>query len=155
MTAHTTPIDKVLPLLSKPRQRQSGQWSAHCPAHADNAPSLSVRETPEGAVLLHCFAGCEVTAIVAALGLELHELYPPNPRAYPPDSAQTRAQTKQRLPRLLTAAQALALLRTEAWLVSACAGNLANGMPLSDAERQRLLQSAARVAWLHTEATAP
>jgi hypothetical protein len=39
--------------------------------------SLSIGETSEGAALLHCFAGCEAAAILAALGLELRDLYPP------------------------------------------------------------------------------
>jgi DNA primase len=43
------PIDNVLAQLTKVRQRQPGQWSACCPAHADKGPSLSVRETPERA----------------------------------------------------------------------------------------------------------
>ncbi len=93
-----TPIDRVLPLLAKVRLRQPGQWSACCPAHNDKGPSLSVRETSEGAVLLHCFAGCSVTEIVGAIGLELHDLFPP--RDTPPG-------TPKRTPRLLTAPQAL------------------------------------------------
>jgi putative DNA primase/helicase len=33
-------------------------WVARCPAHDDRTPSLSIRETHEGRVLLKCFAGC-------------------------------------------------------------------------------------------------
>ncbi|MFM7698894.1 MAG: CHC2 zinc finger domain-containing protein, partial [Limnohabitans sp.] len=51
-----TPIELVLSRLDKVRQRQVGQWSACCPSHKDTTPSLSVRETEDGAVLLHCFA---------------------------------------------------------------------------------------------------
>ena len=38
-----------------------------CPAHNDKTESLSIRETPEGKILIHCFAGCtfaEVAALV-------------------------------------------------------------------------------------------
>lgn len=38
-----------------------------CPAHNDKTESLSIRETPEGKILIHCFAGCtfaEVAAVV-------------------------------------------------------------------------------------------
>jgi hypothetical protein len=35
-----------------------GKWLAHCPAHSDSSPSLSIREGMDGRVLLHCFAGC-------------------------------------------------------------------------------------------------
>lgn len=48
--------------------------SARCPAHEDRNPSLSVRGI-EGQVLLYCHAGCETTAVVAALGLRLADLF--------------------------------------------------------------------------------
>ncbi len=56
---------------------RSGQgWSARCPAHADREPSLSIREAEDGRILAHCFAGCSVEAICAALDLTLAELFP-------------------------------------------------------------------------------
>ena len=72
-----SPIDLILPLLRKVRQRQIGQWSACCPAHSDRSPSLSVREASDSAVLLQCFAGCSTSEITAALGLDLSNLFPP------------------------------------------------------------------------------
>ena len=65
------PIDIVLASLTRVRLRQPGQWSARCPGHEDREPSLSVRENPDGAVLIHCFGGCTVTDVVAAMGMEL------------------------------------------------------------------------------------
>src|SRR5690606_26918344 len=55
--------------------RQSGRnWMARCPAHNDRNPSLSI--TPiDGSVLLHCFAGCDVDSILAALGWSRRDLY--------------------------------------------------------------------------------
>jgi 5S rRNA maturation endonuclease (ribonuclease M5) len=41
-------------------------WIAHCPAHDDSIPSLSISEI-DGKVLLHCFAGCSQDAVIAAL----------------------------------------------------------------------------------------
>jgi putative DNA primase/helicase len=49
---------------------------ARCPAHEDRNPSLSVREGDDGRVLLKCFAGCDTTAIVRALGLPMSALFP-------------------------------------------------------------------------------
>jgi len=57
----------------KPRQLANGQWQAHCPAHDDEKPSLSVTEN-YGRILLHCFAGCSVDAICDALGIALKDL---------------------------------------------------------------------------------
>jgi protein tyrosine phosphatase len=48
---------------------------ACCPAHNDKNPSLSIKETKDGDVLLHCFAGCGVDDVVAALGLEMSDLF--------------------------------------------------------------------------------
>jgi len=57
----------------KPRQLANGQWQVHCPAHNDAEPSLSVTES-DGRILLHCFAGCPVDAICAALGITTKDL---------------------------------------------------------------------------------
>ncbi len=40
---------------------------ARCPAHDDSTPSLSIREARDGKLLVHCHAGCEQTAVIAAL----------------------------------------------------------------------------------------
>lgn len=49
------------------RGRRSGaSWLACCPAHDDKNPSLSLRDA-EGTVLVHCHAGCEQSAVIAAL----------------------------------------------------------------------------------------
>jgi hypothetical protein len=44
---------------------------------------LSVREGDDGRVLIHCHAGCPVDEVVAALGLELHDLFPTRDITYP------------------------------------------------------------------------
>jgi hypothetical protein len=137
------PIDNVLAQLGKVRQRQPGQFSAQCPAHADNGPSLSVRETPEGAVLLHCFAGCPVGAVVDAMGLDMSALFPPRERS---------GREPQRQPRLLSAPQALELLDREAHLVAVAALNVAHGVVLGENDRRRLNQAAGRIHWLCEEA---
>ena len=38
-----------------------------CPAHDDKTESLSIRETPEGKILIHCFAGCTFAAVAAVV----------------------------------------------------------------------------------------
>jgi putative DNA primase/helicase len=47
-------------------QKSGSGWIAKCPAHDDRTPSLSLREA-DGEVLVHCHAGCEQRAEVAAL----------------------------------------------------------------------------------------
>lgn len=138
----TAPIDLVLPQLRNVRQRQPGQWSACCPAHDDGGPSLSVRETSEGAVLLHCFAGCTVAEIVAAIGMNLSDLFPPR---------QTSGHEPKRKARLLTAGQALELLETETNFIAIAAVNLSRGQVLSEADLQRITQAAGRIHWLRAQ----
>ena len=137
-----TPIENILRRLEKVKQRQPGQWSACCPAHSDRGPSLSVRETPDGAVLMHGFAGCAVNDVVAALGLELHELFPPR---------EVSPGAPKRTAKLLTAGQALELLANEAMLVFTAAATLLNGRPLTETDKNRLLESLSRINFLRNE----
>ena len=62
-------------LESKNLRRGRVRWV--CPAHEDCNPSLSVSEGREGRVLIKCHAGCELTAILAAIGLEMSDLFEP------------------------------------------------------------------------------
>jgi putative DNA primase/helicase len=48
--------------------RRSGTgFTARCPAHDDNTPSLSIADSADGKVLVHCHAGCSQEAVIAAL----------------------------------------------------------------------------------------
>ena len=60
----------------RPKRSRSG-WSARCPAHDDHDPSLSIGIGDDGKILLHCFAGCSMETIVAKLGLQPADLFPP------------------------------------------------------------------------------
>jgi hypothetical protein len=46
--------------------RAGAGWVAHCPAHDDPTPSLSVRDFTDGKVLLRCHAGCKQERVIAA-----------------------------------------------------------------------------------------
>jgi hypothetical protein len=56
-------------------RRSARGWLARCPAHDDRSPSLSIAEGDDGRILLHCFAGCSLESIVAALGLTMRDLF--------------------------------------------------------------------------------
>ncbi len=68
-------VEDLLRRLHGVRRSGSG-YVAHCPAHRDRRPSLSVSEGEDGRVLLHCHAGCSTEAVVGALGLRLADLMP-------------------------------------------------------------------------------
>jgi hypothetical protein len=139
----SSPIELIQSRVDKFRWRQPGQASACCPAHDDKGPSLSVRETPDGAILLHCFAGCTVAEIVGAMGLELHDLFPPRQRP---------GKAPRKIARVLTPSQALELVENECNLIAIAGGILAEGRPLSASDRQRVMQAAGRVLAIAREA---
>lgn len=131
----------LLDKLEKVRARGPGQWSARCPAHDDKGPSLSVRETTDGRVLVHCFGGCDVDEVVRAVGLELSDLFPPR------ESSGAPLQRR----RLLPAGQALEIIRDEALLIAVAGANIANGIELTDGDLDRVLQAAGRIGALADE----
>jgi len=65
--------DDVLSKLHGVKKR-GDEFTAHCPAHDDQKPSLTVREK-EGKILLRCHAGCSVESIVSRLGLKMRDLF--------------------------------------------------------------------------------
>ena len=49
-------------------------YVACCPAHDDTRPSLSIREA-EDRRLVHCWAGCQTSDVLAAVGLDFRDLF--------------------------------------------------------------------------------
>lgn len=70
-------ISKILERLDGVRATGENRWMARCPAHDDKSPSLSLAER-DGKPLIHCFAGCEATSVLDAIGLEWSEILPDN-----------------------------------------------------------------------------
>jgi hypothetical protein len=48
------------------RRTEKG-WIAHCPAHDDQTPSLSIKYSDSGKVLVHCHAGCSNLEVIDSL----------------------------------------------------------------------------------------
>jgi hypothetical protein len=71
------PVDLVLGRFAH-YERRNGYYMAPCPAHDDLKPSVSIKEGDDGRALVHCFAGCKITEIVAAIGLEERDLFSDN-----------------------------------------------------------------------------
>lgn len=108
----------------KPR---ADSYVARCPAHEDNTPSLALRQTPDGRILLHCFAGCDVTDILASVDARVSDLFP--------DSEQ---HSTRGLRRPYPAAAVLTALAHEATIISIAAAQMADGEPLSAEDRERV-----------------
>ena len=91
--ATPSPLDLVLGRL--PDKHRSGKgWTARCPAHDDQNPSLSISEGDDGRVLLTCHTGCTLHAICAALGLTVADLFRLDPAAAPRAKRQ-RAERRE------------------------------------------------------------
>src|SRR5690606_39091140 len=65
--------------LNGVQRRSDRHCVAKCPAHDDQKPSLSIRLTNEGKVLLKCHAGCTANDVMSALRLSLRDLSPRSP----------------------------------------------------------------------------
>lgn len=128
--------ENLLARLDGLKQTATGRWTARCPGHADRSPSLAIRELEDGRVLLHCFAGCEVGAVLDAVGLELGDLFPDRvvDRGRPVRPAQYHA-----------AGAALASLADDALLVGIAAESLAVGVALTKVDRDKLLAASGRI----------
>lgn len=72
-------IDVLLAKLDGVRRTGVDRGIAKCPAHEDGRASLSWRELPDGRTLLHCFAGCSVQDVLAAVGSTFDDLFPEKP----------------------------------------------------------------------------
>ncbi len=74
----STPVGRVIEALQRrncrPVRGQRG-WRARCPAHDDQAPSLSVSEGRGGRALVRCCAGCSTEIVLKALGLRWPDLF--------------------------------------------------------------------------------
>src|SRR4051794_38704145 len=68
--------------------RAQGAW--RCPAHDDGTPSLSVNLGDKG-VVLHCHAGCRAEDVVAALGLQMFDLFDADEDERPDSPARPHA----------------------------------------------------------------
>jgi hypothetical protein len=66
---------KLLDRLTSVKQSGEGRWMSLCPSHPDKTPSLSIRETKDGRVLINCFAGCGAIDVLDAIGLQMSDLF--------------------------------------------------------------------------------
>ncbi len=93
-----TPTTKFLSALyektGQEAQPKNDGYVAHCPAHDDQNPSLSIGTGKDGRALVKCFAGCKVEEICDAVGLPVIDLMPradslPPPRKKSPAIVKT------------------------------------------------------------------
>ena len=119
----SSPTELLLSHLEGVRRVGKERFVACCPAHGDKHPSLAIRETDDGVLLLHCFAGCEVSSIMGSIGLDVSDLYPKN---------EVSNRKAERRP--FSANDLILLAAWESLLASIIASDIARGN-LKDKER--------------------
>ena len=129
-------IDNLLSRLDKVKRTGNGKWQACCPvpAHDDKSPSLTIRELDDGRILLHCFGGCDVQEVLAAVGMTFDDLYPPR------EIQQGRPERRP-----FPAADVLRAIGFEALVVAAAGVSLLAGKPFSSVDRERLILAVHRI----------
>jgi len=127
-------VELLLSRLDGAKETQSGCWVARCPVHEDRSPSLSIRETDDGRVLVHCFAGCDVSDVLAAIGLSL-------PNLFPELMGEHFAPERRPFP----ATDVLRCVAREALVVATSGAKLMAGEPFGQQERDRLMLAVARI----------
>lgn len=130
----------VLERLEGVKQRGRDQWSACCPAHGDKTPSLSIKETESGHVLVHCFAGCGAQDILESVGLTFESVMPEKL-----DSSSPKRRS------LITPRQAVELISQSALFVAVCAADIARGEPLSESTKAELFRHAGDIQRIRRE----
>lgn len=126
--------DILLAHLENVKHTGDGRWIARCPAHEDRRASLAVRELGDGRVLAHCFAGCSVTEVLGAVGLDMAALFPEKTIV---DGRPER--------RPFPATDVLRALSFETMIISLTALRLAEGKPVVGNDLKRFELAATRI----------
>lgn len=118
-------LSYMLNHLRKVKQTGRGRYIACCPAHEDKHPSLAIRDD-NGTILIKCFAGCSVYEIVAAVGMELGDLFP---------ESNARKPIKNPFP----AVDVLRCIQREAMIITVTAIRIADGKKIEKSELERMI----------------
>lgn len=132
-------VESLLSRLEGVKKTSHCTWIARCSAHEDKSPSLSVRLTEDGAILLFCFAGCGAADILAAIGLSFGDLYPDR------ETGMVPRGTKKKPRDPWFAIAALRALADESLVVLLAARMLERGEALAAEDMARLATSRARI----------
>jgi hypothetical protein len=88
--------------------------------------------------LLHCFGGCSVHEVVAAVGMEISDLFPERPLTY--DGTPTRER------RPFSAEDAIRCLAFESQIVRLAAERVLSRQPMTGEDTARLALASQRIS---------
>lgn len=118
-----------------------GKWLAKCPAHNDRSPSLAIKLVDDR-ILIHCFAGCSVQAVLDSIGLDMADLFPD--RIANPGASKPKAQR-------FSPYELFPLLIQEALILALAFDAVVSGDALADSDKQRAIQAFNSVMRLNNE----
>lgn len=130
-----TPAENLLSRLHRVKRCGPGRWIASSPTREDRHPSLAIRELDDGRLLVHDFGGDDVSLILAAVGLDLADLYPAKREA-------SMAPTK----RPFNASDVLALVAFETNVAVVVCSDVLHNRAVSKPDFDRLLTAAQRLS---------
>jgi hypothetical protein len=129
-----SPADKLLARLQRVKRTGPGRWIASCPTREDSHPSLAIRELDDGRLLVHDFGGEDVASVLAAVGLDVCDLFPAAPGAPAPPTR-----------RPFNATDVLALVAIESSVAVVVCSDVLRSRTVSELDFGRLLRAAQRL----------
>lgn len=140
MNTPCDPLELLLPRLQGVK-RYGSRHVAYCPGHKDGTQSLSLSRGNDGRVLLHCYAGCETRDVLAAVGLELKDLFPGGLSQEQRQQYRLEKLEKER--------------HFERLVIEAGNGTVANGQELSDDDVARMALAHERIEQIDRQLAEP
>ncbi|QXP94371.1 hypothetical protein [Methylococcus capsulatus] len=138
------PINELLSRLEGVKQVGPCRWMAKSPTRLERTASLSIRECDDGRVLLHDFGGDAVDDVLAAVGMEVKDLFPP--KDPPMEGLRPRRGIPEHRARDL-----IRLAAREAGIVSIVIHDILSGNGTSVDDCQRALRAAETLAEIARE----
>lgn len=122
-------------------QTRGDNTRAFCPACGGKSRKLSLSPSDSGGALLHCFGGCAVADVLAAIGLDVGDLFPERIRDVTPEGRRALQEAFKRNGWFA----ALGVLAREATVLEVAAAMIGRAEPLSAEDVDRVHLASQRI----------
>ena len=127
-------INEIISKFERVYKSGSDQWQCLCPVHDDKSPSVGIKYTKDGRILIHCFSGCPTNEILDAVGIRFDDLFP--------DKLENEYKP---IKRAFNPYAVLTSLSNEILLCTLAAMDLSKGKILNETDKQRLILAYSRI----------
>jgi len=146
MPSTLSPLDRLLTMHEQRTghrpQRAGNGYRISCAACGSESRKVAVTETSNSSVLLHAFCGHTPGEVLAALGLQMGDLFVQRDLRTLSPAERSKARQDAIIPRWRAA---LEVLTHEATVLLIAAGKMGNGDLLDDDELKRMRLSATKI----------